>query len=86
MACRSTALGAALLAGAACGLFNWDLSNPSSLNKVNTAGVRIFEPTLSSDERERKYRGWNRAVERASHWREDEDDLGNGEDGGKIGS
>lgn len=76
-----------MLAGAALGLFSWDLSNPASLDKVNTAGVKIFEPALSEKERERKYKGWNRAVARASHWRQDdEEELGDGEDGGKLGS
>lgn len=66
---ESTALGAALLAGAASGLFGWDLSKPESLEKVNTAGVRIFQPSLKEEERAWKYAGWNRAVLRASAWK-----------------
>lgn len=69
---RSTALGAALMAGAALKLFGWNLSAPATLSKVNTAGVKSFKPTLGFEEREKKYAGWNRAVERASKWKLDE--------------
>lgn len=62
---RSTALGAALLAGAAMGLFDWDISKPKTLLNVNKAGVRLFEPSLKEEEKNWKYAGWNRAIERA---------------------
>lgn len=68
---ESTALGAALLAGAALNLFGWDISNPESLKEVNTAGVKIFKPTLTEEEKEWKYDGWKRAVERAKGWKTD---------------
>lgn len=66
---RSTALGAALLAGSAIGLFGWDLSDPSTLEEVNMAGVSLFEPHLKEEERTWKYAGWNRAIERAGAWK-----------------
>jgi len=67
---ESTALGSALLAGAALGLFGWDLSKPETLSKVNTSGSETFTPTTGPEEREKRYKGWNRAVERAMHWNE----------------
>jgi glycerol kinase len=68
---ESTALGSALLAGATLGLFGWDLEKPETLKKVNTAGVDNFEPSVSKEERERRYHGWERAVQRAMKWNED---------------
>lgn len=58
---RTTALGAALLAGHAIGLFGWDLSRPETLREVNRSGRRIFKPSISQAERQRRYKGWNRA-------------------------
>lgn len=51
---RSTALGAALLAGSALKLFDWDLTDPDSLDSVNEFGVKTFNPTISKEEREWK--------------------------------
>ncbi len=67
---ESTALGSALLAGSAVGLFGWDISKPETLHEVNTAGSHVFKPQLSEEERERKWRGWQRAVERSRGWTE----------------
>lgn len=66
--CRSTVLGAALLAGGALGLFGWNLSDPETLKKVNRLDVKTFSPTISEQEREWKYSGWTRAVDRARGW------------------
>ncbi len=60
---ETTALGAAYLAGLAVGFWqdeqdvtrNWQLD-------------RRFEPQMSEEERDRLYRGWKRAVERARGW------------------
>lgn len=68
---RSTALGSALLAGATLGLFGWDLEKPETLKAVNTAGVDNFEPSVSEEDRERRYHGWERAVKRAMKWDEE---------------
>ncbi|GAA6059553.1 hypothetical protein JCM10212_000609 [Sporobolomyces blumeae] len=65
---ESTALGAAMLAGAALKLFGWDLTKPDTLKKVNRLKVTVFEPTLTEEEREWKYAGWQRAVDRARGW------------------
>ncbi|HET7034220.1 MAG TPA: FGGY-family carbohydrate kinase, partial [Thermomicrobiaceae bacterium] len=64
---ETTALGAAYLAGLAVGFWkneqdvaqNWQLD-------------RRFEPKMSQQEREKLYRGWKRAVERAKGWEEAE--------------
>jgi glycerol kinase len=73
---ESTALGSALLAGHALGLFGWDLTKPETLSKVNTADVHTFEPELPEKERLKKIRGWEKAVSRARAWYtvEDEDE------------
>ena len=65
---ESTALGSALLAAHALKLFGWDIENPSTLSEVNTAGVDIFEPKISAEERRRITRGWDKAVRRVRKW------------------
>lgn len=76
---ESTALGSALLAGHALGLFGWDLSNPDTLKQVNTADAHIFEPEITDAQRKKAIRGWERAVDRARKWHtveeEDEDEA-----------
>ena len=60
---ETTALGAAYLAGLATGFW-------SSQAEVaeHWAIDRTFEPKMGSDEREKLYAGWKRAVERSMHW------------------
>ncbi|CDZ97521.1 glycerol kinase [Phaffia rhodozyma] len=70
---ESTALGSALLAGSAIGLFGWDISKPETLRKVNARAMGKFEPKLPEDQRERKWKGWKRAVERSKKWRQEEE-------------
>ena len=65
---RSTALGSALCAGAAIKLFGWDLNKPESLRKVNVKGSIEFNPSLFDFEREKKWAGWQRAIERSRGW------------------
>lgn len=77
---RSTALGSALLAGSAIGLFGWDLTKPESLSEVNTKGTRTFKPEMAASIREKKWTNWQRAVERSRGWEagfdeEEEEDL-----------
>jgi glycerol kinase len=43
---RSTALGSALLAGSAIGLFGWDINKPETLAEVNTKGHTDFVSKL----------------------------------------
>ncbi len=62
---ETTALGAALLAGLAVGMYE---------NVEETAAVwqrdLTFEPTMAAFERERLLHGWHRAVERSLNWLE----------------
>jgi glycerol kinase len=62
---ETTALGAAFLAGLATGVWR------STGDLRRRRGVaRRFEPRMSKDERETRYAGWRRAVERALRWDE----------------
>jgi glycerol kinase len=65
---ESTALGSALLAGAAKGLFGWKMSDPKTFEKVNAADMDSFSPKVSEEERKKLVAGWGRAVERAKGW------------------
>ena len=60
---ETTALGAAYLAGMAVGF--WKDRNEIQTNRQID---RVFEPQMSKEERDRLYRGWKRAVERAKGW------------------
>ncbi|KAF8074908.1 glycerol kinase [Lyophyllum atratum] len=65
---ESTALGSALLAGSAIKLFGWDLSKPETLSEVNTKGSTEFAPNMAEEERQKRWEGWQRAVERSKGW------------------
>lgn len=65
---ESTALGSAMLAAHALGLFGWDVNNPDTLSEVNTAQVQIFEPQMGEEERQRMIKGWKKAVNRSMSW------------------
>jgi glycerol kinase len=62
---ETTALGAAYLAGLACGFW-------SGLEELRGKAVieREFAPQLEHEEKERLYAGWKKAVERTGHWAE----------------
>ncbi|MBR6635083.1 MAG: glycerol kinase GlpK [Clostridia bacterium] len=60
---ETTALGAAYLAGLAVGVWK-DLADIESNRQVD----RIFEPKMPKEERDRLYKGWKKAVERAKNW------------------
>ena len=60
---ESTALGAAFLAGLACGAFS-DTDELEERLEVE----RTFEPSISAEEAESRYQTWLRAVERARNW------------------
>jgi glycerol kinase len=81
---ESTALGSALLAGYALGLFGWDIGRPETLAKVNTADTQLFEPSISDKKRIKMRKGWARAVERARNWRQDEDDHSGSESDDEV--
>ena len=57
-----TAMGAAILAGLGVGFWR-DRGEIASVGPGT-----LFEPQMSSDEREARYRGWQRAVERSRGW------------------
>jgi len=65
---ESTALGSALLAGSAIGLFGWDITRPETLRDVNTANNTRFKPRTTEEERGRAWLGWQRAVGRSRGW------------------
>lgn len=71
---RSTALGSALLAGAAIKLFGWNIADPETLREVNTKGTTEFRPHIEDKIRRRKWEGWQRAVERSKGWEEGVDE------------
>jgi glycerol kinase len=62
---ETTALGAAYLAGLAVGF--WKDTNDVT---NNWALDRRFEPQMDADKREKLYRGWKKAVQRALDWEE----------------
>jgi len=73
---ESTALGSALLAGSAIRLFGWDITKPETMAEVNTKGSTEFKPSLNEAARQKKWQGWQRAVERSKKWEEgNESDL-----------
>jgi glycerol kinase len=59
---ETTALGAAALAGLAVGF--WSKDEVADLADAD----RVFAPAMDEAERERLYREWQRAVERARGW------------------
>jgi len=64
---ETTALGAAIAAGLAVGV--WDgVEDP----KLQGAGApdRVFRPAISPEERETRFKRWMRAVERSKGWAE----------------
>lgn len=64
---ETTAIGAAYLAGLAVGYWN-------SLEEIkqNWAVDQIFEPSISEEERQKKIKGWNKAVRYSYHWAKEE--------------
>ena len=64
---ESTALGAACLAGLAAGVYK-DMREIAD----QWQSERIFEPKMETAEREKRLKGWKRALDRAMHWEEKE--------------
>jgi glycerol kinase len=60
---ETTALGAAYLAGLAVGLWR-DTDEIARMWR----SAATYEPAMSADERETRYQGWKRAVERSRDW------------------
>lgn len=66
---ETTALGAAYLAGIAVGL--WTQEEVAGKGQLD----RTFEPKMSTEQRERNYRGWKKAVHRTMAWEKEEIDF-----------
>ncbi len=60
---ETTAIGAAYLAGLAVGFWK-DTAEIEKIRQVD----KIFEPKMDMEKREKRYRGWLRAVERSRDW------------------
>jgi glycerol kinase len=60
---ETTAVGAAYLAGLATGVW----ASPDELRRRRSPAAR-YEPRMSADERDARYAGWLRAVDRARGW------------------
>ncbi|CZR67949.1 probable GUT1-glycerol kinase [Phialocephala subalpina] len=61
---ETTALGAAIAAGFAIGVWQ----NFDELKSVNTAGTTIFQPKISAQEKDKKFARWEKAVEMCRGW------------------
>lgn len=70
---ETTALGAAMAAGAAEGVSVWSLS-PEDLSEVTS---EKFEPQINCEESECRYARWKKAVQRSMNW-ETTEPLGSG--------
>jgi glycerol kinase len=63
---ETTALGAAIAAGFAVGVWQ----NFEELKNVNTAGVKTFTPNISAQEKDKKFAKWEKAVQMCKGWLE----------------
>lgn len=61
---ETTALGAAIAAGIAIGMWeDWD-----DLEKVNAEGRTIFKPQIQKEESDSRFKRWQKAVEMSKGW------------------
>ncbi|MFG6136885.1 glycerol kinase GlpK [Halomonas sp. B23F22_10] len=65
---ETTALGAAYLAGIAVGL--WTQPEVADKGELD----RTFTPEMTTEERERRYKGWKKAVRRTMDWEREDDE------------
>ena len=63
---ETTALGAAIAAGFAVGV--WE--SFEELKNINTAGVTTFKPKISAEESAKKFGRWEKAVAMCRGWAE----------------
>uniref|UniRef100_A0A673C2G4 glycerol kinase n=1 Tax=Sphaeramia orbicularis TaxID=375764 RepID=A0A673C2G4_9TELE len=68
---ETTALGAAMAAGAAEGVSVWSL-NPEDLSEVTS---EKFEPQINTEESEFRYARWKKAVQKSMNWETTEPDV-----------
>ncbi|XP_077392459.1 glycerol kinase-like isoform X1 [Festucalex cinctus] len=74
---ETTALGAAMAAGAAEGVKVWSLS-PSDLPHIT---AEKYQPQINSDESEFRFARWKKAVQRSMNWETTEPEPGCGDNG-----
>lgn len=67
---ETTALGAAIAAGLATGVWN----ELDELHQVNSKGRKVFRPQLEVSQRKRMRRRWERAVEMSRGWVQDDEE------------
>lgn len=67
---ETTALGAAIAAGLAAGLWR----NFAELRNINRAGGTVFEPKISPEESARRFANWEKAVRMSKGWVDAEKD------------
>ncbi|XP_014667701.1 PREDICTED: glycerol kinase-like isoform X2 [Priapulus caudatus] len=73
---ETTALGAAIAAGAAEGVQVWKVGD--KLDSCTAITTYTYNPSIGDSEREKRYAKWKRAVERSMHWQSDEEDSTEG--------
>jgi glycerol kinase len=67
---ESTALGSAIAAGLAVGIYK----SMDDLKNVNQLGMTEFKPENDEKDRAKRYKLWNKAVERAVGWLNDDEE------------
>ncbi|KAK7425841.1 Glycerol kinase [Neonectria magnoliae] len=67
---ETTALGAAIAAGLATGVWN----ELHELKEVNSKGRKVFKPELGVDQRRRMRKRWERAVDMSRGWLKEDDE------------
>ncbi len=67
---ETTALGAAIAAGFAVGVWN----SFDELKAINREGRMYFKPQISAKQADKMYHRWNKAVEMCRGWGGDEED------------
>lgn len=65
---ETTALGAAIAAGLAVGVWN----SFEDLENVNTEGRTYFKPQISEQEASKKFARWEKAVKMSAGWANEE--------------
>ena len=66
---ETTALGAAIVAGFAIGVWK----EPGELTEINREGRMKFSPQVSEKKRNAMYRRWQRAVDMSKGWLSDDE-------------
>lgn len=67
---ETTALGAAIAAGFAVGVWK----NFDDLKEINADGRTFFKPRISQESSSKMYKKWNQAVEMSRGWQDSDDE------------